>query len=265
MGGKIPPIPPKKMGMITLSLNVQLYGKNLQSVLGYCRRAISDYNMISPGDRIAVGVSGGKDSLILLSALCRLRAFLGVEYEVVGITIDPCFDNKETDYSPVAELCEKLGAKYVIRRSDLGDIIFNKRKEKNPCSLCARMRRAMLHDLAIAHGCNKLALGHHRDDAVETLMMNLFREGRIGCFRPVTWLSRKDVTVIRPLILMPEQDVANAARKCGLPIVKSKCPVDGATARTDMKRLLREMEKGEYPALRKLLFGALRKSGIDGW
>ena len=244
---------------------MQLYAKTLQSVLGYCRRAITDYDMIAPGDRIAVGVSGGKDSLVLLTALCRLRDFLGVDFEVMGITIDPCFDGKQTDYGPVEDLCKQLGAKYAIRRSDLGEIIFNKRKEKNPCSLCARMRRAMLHDMAREHGCNKIALGHHRDDAVETLMMNLFREGRIGCFRPVTWLSRKDVTVIRPLILMPEQDIANAARRSGLPIVKSKCPVDGATARTGMKRFLRELEKGEHPALRKLLFGALRKSGIDGW
>ena len=244
---------------------MQLYGKELKPVLSYCRRAITDYDMISNGDRIAVGVSGGKDSLVLLTALCRLREFLGVDYEVVGITVDPCFDGKQTNYEPVVELCEKLGAKYVIHRSDLGDIIFNKRKEKNPCSLCARMRRAMLHDMARENDCNKIALGHHRDDAVETLMMNLFREGRIGCFRPVTWLSRKDVTVIRPLILMPEQDVANAARRSGLPIVKSKCPVDGATARTQMKQFLQQLEKGEHPALRQLIFGALRKSGIDGW
>jgi tRNA(Ile)-lysidine synthase TilS/MesJ len=221
--------------------------------------------MLEDGDRVAVGVSGGKDSLVLLAALCRMREFLPVKYEVTAITIDPCFGGNETDYSPVQKLCDELGAKYVIRRTDLGNIIFNIRNEKNPCSLCARMRRAMLHDLAIANGCNKLALGHHRDDAVETLMMNLFREGRIGCFRPVTWLSRKGITAIRPLLLTPEREVVKAARRAELQIVKSKCPVDGATARTGMKKFLREMEAGEYPDLRKMLFGAIRKSGIDGW
>jgi tRNA(Ile)-lysidine synthetase-like protein len=244
---------------------MQLYTKALRPVLGYCRRAAADYNMIENGDSIAVGVSGGKDSLVLLAALCRLREFIGVDYSVTAITLDPCFGGKNTDYSPVAELCEQLGAKYIIRRTDLGKIIFETRKEKNPCSLCARMRRAMLHDMAIQNGCNKIALGHHRDDAVETLMMNLLRGGRIGCFRPVTYLSRKDLTVIRPMVLLPEQEVINAARRCELPVVKSRCPVDGETARTGMKRFLHEMEATEYPDLRKMLLGALRKSGLDGW
>ncbi|MCL2068590.1 MAG: tRNA 2-thiocytidine biosynthesis TtcA family protein [Oscillospiraceae bacterium] len=244
---------------------MQLYTKALQPVLGYSRRAIADYNMLDQDDRVAVGVSGGKDSLVLLAALCRMREFLPVRYTVTAITIDPCFGGRETDFSPVQELCGELGASYAIRRTDLGNIIFNTRKEKNPCSLCARMRRAMLHDLALQNGCNKLALGHHRDDAVETLMMNLFREGRIGCFRPVTWLSRKELTVIRPLLLTPEQEVIRAARRMELQTVKSECPVDGATARTGMKNFLREMESGEFKNLRKMLFGALRKSGINGW
>ena len=221
--------------------------------------------MLEDGDRVAVGLSGGKDSVLLLAALWRLREFLGVKFELTSLTIDPCFHGEETDYGPVTALCEQLGIRHIIRRSDLGDVVFGRREEKNPCSLCAKMRRGMLHDMALENGCNKIALGHHADDAVETFVMNLFHEARVGCFRPVTWLSRKGLTMIRPLVLIPERDIVNTVNSCGLPVVKSRCPVDGATARQDMKQFFARMESEDFPGLRDRLFGAMRRAGVDGW
>lgn len=229
------------------------------------RKAITDYSMLADGDKVAVGVSGGKDSIALLAGLCRLKKFMGIDFSIIAVTIDPCFGGAETDYSPIERLCAELGVEHIIRRSELGEIIFSKRKESNPCSLCARMRRGMLHDLCNAHGANKLALGHHYDDAVETFIMNLFHEGRVGCFQPVTYLSRKDITLIRPLIFAPEKDVSSAVRRNGLPVVKSKCPVDGATAREDTKKWLASMEKNGYPGLTKRVFGAMQRGHISGW
>lgn len=237
----------------------------MQTILGGMRRAIQQYDMIQDGDSVAVGVSGGKDSVALLAGLCRLREFAGIDYRVVALTIDPQFDGIPTDYRPIEELCKGYGADYVIRRSDLGDIIFSRRKETNPCSLCARMRRGMLHDMAKEQGCNKIALGHHYNDAVETFVMNLSIEGRIGCFQPVTYLSRKDITMIRPLVMLPEREITNAVSREGLPVVKSACPVDGATARESAKKWLEEMEQGPMKGLTKRLYGALCRSGIDGW
>jgi tRNA(Ile)-lysidine synthase TilS/MesJ len=237
----------------------------MQKILGYMRKAVIDYHMIEPGDKIAVGVSGGKDSVALLVGLCRLREFIGIDYEIHAITVDPVFDGKETDYEAVTALCESYGVTHHIRRSELGDIIFVQRKEKNPCSLCARMRRGMLHDMTKELACNKLALGHNYDDAVETFVMNLFHEGRVGCFQPVTYLSRKDLTMIRPLVFATEKDILSAVNRCQLPIVKSACPANGVTAREDTKRWLKEMERTTQPGLTKRLFGAIRRGHIDGW
>ena len=174
-------------------------------LLSHARRAVDDYNMIEDGDRIAVGISGGKDSLALLTALAGLRIFYPKKFEVIGISIDMGLEGM--DFSPVADYCEKLGVEYRIVKTEISNIIFNVRKEPNPCSLCAKMRRGALNTAAVEAGCNKVALGHHFDDVVETFMLNLFFEGRIGTFSPVTYLSRMDITVIRPLIYMPEKDV----------------------------------------------------------
>ena len=237
----------------------------MQNILGFMRKAITEYGMIENGDRVAVGLSGGKDSVVMLAGLHQLRQFIGIRYELVALTVDPCFGSVETDYGPVTALCESLGAEHVIRRSDLGDIVFNRRVEQNPCSLCARMRRGMLHDMTKAAGCNKLALGHHYNDAVETFVMNLFHEGRIGCFQPVTYLSRKDLTMFRPLIFAPDRLISSAVRRQKLPVVKSTCPVDGATARQTTKNWLAHMEKNGYPGLTKRLYGAIRRAHISGW
>lgn len=236
----------------------------MQKILGYMRKAVQEFDLIQNGDRIAVGVSGGKDSLVLLYGLCLLRRFIGIDYEVVAITLDPGFNGEQTDYSSVQTLCDELGIPYVLRRTQIGEIVFDVRKEPNPCSLCARMRRGALHDAAIEAGCNKIALGHHYDDAVETFVMNLFNEGRIGCFSPISYLSRKNLHLIRPLVFAPERDVRAAAKRSGLHIVKSKCPVDKTTSREDTKQFLAQMER-EHDGFKYRLFGAMRRQGIDGW
>lgn len=236
----------------------------MQKVLGHMRKAIQEFDLIQDGDRIAVGISGGKDSLVLLNGLALLRRFIGIEYELVAITLDPRFNGQEGDYSSVQELCDKLGVEYRIIPTDIGEIIFNIRKEPNPCSLCARMRRGALHDASIEAGCNKLALGHHYNDAVETFVMNLFNEGRIGCFSPKTYLSKKDIWLIRPMVLTSEKEIFSACRRNGLEVVKSKCPADGHTNREKTKNFLAEMEK-ENRGFTYRLFGAMRRANIDGW
>lgn len=236
----------------------------MQAMMGYMRRAIAEYQMLSDGDRVAVGVSGGKDSLVLLLGLSRLKRFIGIDYTVVGITIDPGFGGNPFDYGPVEQMCEREGIEYYIKRSDIGHVVFDVREEENPCSLCARMRRGALHDAAKEHGCNKIALGHHFDDAVETFIMNLFQEGRIGNFSPVTYMSRKDVTVVRPLVFAPEREIASAARRNQLPVLKQPCPVDGCTQRQWTKEWLVAMEK-THPGITKRLYGAMKRGHVSGW
>ena len=236
----------------------------MQEIMGYIRRAVEEYRMIEDGDTVAVGVSGGKDSVALLVGLAGVRRFIGIDFTLKAVTLDNCFNGEEGDFSPIADLCGSLGVEYILRRTDIGQIIFGERGESNPCSLCARMRRGVLHDTAKANGCNKIALGHHFDDAVETFLMNLFNEGRIGCFSPVSYLSRKDLTMIRPLIFATEREVRNAVNRAGLPVVKSKCPVDGCTERQWTKEFLYDMEK-THPGITKRIFGAIRRGHVSGW
>ena len=236
----------------------------MQQIMSQIRAAVDSYQLIQPGDRIAVGISGGKDSLVLLCALANMRKFLPMKYDLVAITVDPCFDNMQTDFRQVEELCRRLQVKYEIRRSQLGNIIFEQRKESNPCSLCARMRRGILHDMSKKHNCNKLALGHHFDDAVQTFFMNLFYGGKIGCFSPMSYLSRKDLYLIRPMVFCEESKVKSAAQRYHLPVVKSECPVDGHTCRHSTQELIKDLEK-QFPDLRRKVMGALQRADIDGW
>ncbi len=236
----------------------------MQKLISRVRAAVQKYDMIQDGDKIAIGVSGGKDSVFLLCALHSLKRYYGKKFDIVAVTIDPCFENVETDFSLIEELCNKLSIEYVIRRSDLGKIIFDDRKEKNPCSLCARMRRGMLHDITLDLKCNKIALGHHYDDAVETFLMNLLYGGNISCFSPITYLSRKDITMIRPLIFCEDKEVRKTVRKNNLPVVKSKCPVDGATSRADTTELIKELEK-DFPDIKAKILGAMQRGDISGW
>ncbi len=234
----------------------------MQKLMSYMRSAMEKYNMVQDGDRIAVGVSGGKDSMVLLAALACLRGFYPYKYELEAILMDPCFNGDETDYSKIETLCNEIGVPYIVRRTEIGKVIFETRKEKNPCSLCARMRRGVLHDEAKAAGCNKLALGHHMDDAAETFMMNLLNGGNIGCFSPVTYLSRKDITVIRPMIFARESDAMRVVKNENLPVVKSRCPADGTTERQEIKELLNSLEP-KYGDVRIKILGALQRRGID--
>ena len=235
----------------------------MQRVLSYLRRAVDEYGLISNGDRIAVGVSGGKDSVLLLCALNAFRRFCGIDFSLVGITLDMGFDEK-TDFTPLKEYFAEAGIEYHIRETRIGQIVFNYRQEDSPCSLCARMRRGALHDEAKALGCNKVALGHNRDDLLETFVMNLLYEGRLGVFAPMTYLDRKDITVIRPLALMPERDVVGAANRLGLPIIRQRCPADGDTSREETKNMLLSLEKEKRGSMNKL-FGAIRRSHLNGW
>jgi len=234
----------------------------MKRLLSFVRRAVDDYQMIDEGDRIAVGVSGGKDSLALLSALAEMRRFYPKKYQVVAITVDMGFEGM--DYSKIESFCREKNVEYVIEKTEIAKIIFDVRKEPNPCSLCAKMRRGSLHAAAQAAGCNKVALGHHYDDAVETFMMNLFFEGRLGCFSPKSYLSNRKITLIRPMLYAMEKDVMYFARRQELPVVESKCPEDHATERENMKKLLSELEKTNK-GVKHRIFNAMCKSEIDGF
>ncbi len=236
--------------------------ENTKRILSYTRRAVDDYEMIRDGDKIAVGVSAGKDSLTLLCALASLRRFYPKKFELCAITVDMGFEG--TDFTPIRELCEKLDVPYHVVPTEIQKIIFEVRKEKNPCSLCAKMRRGALHTAAKELGCNTVALGHHFDDVVETFMLNLFFEGRLGCFQPVTYLSRMDIRLIRPMIYMPEKDVRYFANSTVLPVIKSPCPADGNTQREEMKQLLAKLDR-ENKGLRYRIFGAIQRGEIDGF
>ena len=236
--------------------------ENIKRVLSYTRRAVDDYEMIREGDKIAVGVSAGKDSLTLLCALASLKRFYPKKFELCAITVDMGFDG--ADFSSIAKLCEELDVPYHVVPTEIQKIIFEVRKEKNPCSLCAKMRRGALHGDSKKHGCNKVALGHHFDDAVETFMLNLFFEGRLGCFSPVSYLSRTELRLIRPMIYLPEKDVRYFANKAELPVIKSPCPADGNTQREEMKQLLQKLDR-ENKGLRYRIFGAMQRGEISGF
>ena len=236
----------------------------MQQLMSRMRAAMEKYDMIAPGDVVAVGVSGGKDSLALLYALCEMRRFYPVPYAVTAVSVDPCFFGQPTDYSGIESLCGTLGVPFTVRRTELYHVVFETREESNPCSLCARMRRGILHDESKAAGANKLALGHHMDDAAETFLMNLLSGGTVGSFKPVTYLSRKDITVIRPMIFASEKDVARAARQLELPVIKSPCPMDKTSERERVKQLIRELEQ-TYPAISEKIAGAMQKDHISGW
>ncbi len=234
----------------------------LQSITGHVRRAIEDYNMIEDGDKIAIGLSGGKDSLTLLYSLANLKRYYNKKFEIIAITVHPGSDTFKTD--KLEKLCKELDVKYIVYHSDLSKIVFDIRKEKNPCSLCANLRRGILNSIAVENGCNKVALGHHLDDAIETLLMSMFLNGKIYTFSPVTYLSKSKLTVIRPLIYVYEKETRALSRDLQFPVVGKCCPADGFTKREYMKELVNNLRK-DIPKVRENLIGAIKRSDIPGW
>ncbi|MHB8130678.1 MAG: tRNA 2-thiocytidine biosynthesis TtcA family protein [Mobilitalea sp.] len=234
----------------------------LQQLLGYTRKALEDYQMIEDGDKIAIGISGGKDSLTLLYAMSGLQRFYPKKFELEAITVNMGF--KELDFSAVASLCKDLGINYTVVESDIAEIIFDLRKESNPCSLCAKMRKGAFNIKAKELGCNKEAYAHHYDDVIETVMMSLIYEGRFHCFSPVTYLDRSDITLIRPLIYVEEHDIKGFRNANNLPVVKNPCPVDGYTKREYIKQMIKSLNS-ESPGLRERLFHAIQSSDVSGW
>ena len=238
----------------------------MNKILSLTRRCVEDYNMISPSDRIAVGVSGGKDSLMLLAALAKLREFYPIPYTVEAFTLDMGHADgiEPLDFSPVGALCQELEVPYTILNSEIQHIIFDLRREKNPCSMCAKMRRGALHAALQERGISKIALGHHYDDAVETFFMSLIFEGRLSCFQPVTYLDRTGITQIRPLLYCGENLIRNTARRLALPVVENRCPADGNTKRQEIKELIYELQ-GRYPGLKARAFGAMQRLPLPAW
>ncbi len=234
----------------------------MKKTLGCIRKADTDFGMIENGDRIAVGVSGGKDSLLLLHALSLYRKFSHKDFSLQAVTVS--LGLEPFDLSGVRTLCADLDVPYIVKETQIGDIIFNYRREKNPCALCAKMRRAVLANTCVENRCTKLALGHHREDAIETLLMSLFYEGRFHTFHPKTKMSRTGVTVIRPLIYLPESHVRHMDRILSLPVVASPCPVNGKTVRADMEELIRQMKK-RFPDAPERFLHALQHEPYDLW
>jgi len=233
----------------------------MQKLMGLVRRCVQDYNMIAEGDRIGVGVSGGKDSVALLVLLAQLRKYNDKAFDVEAITIDMGLG---MDYSPIAQLCEQLDVKFNLVNTEIGPIIFDHRKEKNPCSMCAKMRRGALNQAILDRGMNKLALGHHYDDAVETFMMSLIYEGRISCFQPVTDLDRTGIIQIRPMLYIHEKTVDSFVTRNQLPVITNRCPVDKYTKREEIKQLVYDLSS-TYPDLKERIFGAMQRFPLPEW
>ena len=234
----------------------------MKKTLGCIRKADHDFNLIESGDRVAVGISGGKDSLLLLHALSLYRQFSHKDFSLYAITVT--LGLEPFDLSRIRALCDQLGIEYIVQETEIGKIIFDYRQEKNPCALCAKMRRAVLANTCVEYNINKLALGHHREDAIETLLMSLFNEGRFKTFHPKTRMSRTGITVIRPLIYLPESHVKHMAKVLDLPVVKSPCPADGNTDRQKMKDLMQDLRK-VYPDANERFLHALQQDRYDLW
>lgn len=233
----------------------------MKKILSYARRAIEDYSMIQENDMIAVGVSGGKDSLALLNMFHHLKMFYPKKFDFIGVTLDLGYENN--DFSPIEKMCEQKGIKYKVVKTNIKQVVFDIRNEKNPCSLCAKLRSGAINGAALDLGCNKVALGHHFEDVIETFFLSLFFEGRVHSFSPVTNLDRKGIHLIRPLVYTPESVIRGAAKRLEFPVCKNLCPVDGTTKRQDMKDFINEKAK-EDRHFKDRIFNAIQSS-VDGW
>lgn len=234
----------------------------MQKILGYMRKAIEEYNMIEDGDKIAVALSGGKDSTTMLLGLKNLQRFYPKKFEIIGVTINPGFDFFDSSY--LRNLCEELNIPFFEELSHTKEIVFDIRNEKNPCSLCANLRRGILNSVAIREGCNKIALGHNEDDVLETFFLNLLYAGSINTFAPVSYMDRSKITLIRPLIFAPEKYIKNFTKRNNIQLMQKCCPMDGVSKREDMKLLIQQFQK-EIPTVRANLYGAIKRGNLKGW
>jgi len=234
----------------------------MQRILSYMMKAIKDYNMIEDGDKIAVGLSGGKDSITLLMGLKALQKFYAKKFEVIAISVNPGFEFFSSEF--LKKTCENIGVQYIEEPSHVKEIVFDIRKEKNPCSLCANLRRGILSSTAIREGYNKIALGHNEDDVLETFFLNLLYGGKIGTFAPVSYMDRSKITVIRPLIYAPEKSIKTFIKQNNIEVMPKACSMDGASKREAMKKLIWQFQK-EIPTVKANLYGAIKRSNIKGW
>lgn len=234
----------------------------MQRMLSYIRKAIDDYSMIEDGDKIAVGLSGGKDSITLLMGLKALQRFYDKKFDLIAISVNPGFDFFNSEF--LQATCDRIGVQYVEEKTHIKEIVFDIRKEKNPCSLCANLRRGILNSVAIREGCNKIALGHNEDDVLETFFLNLLYGGSIGTFAPKSYMDRSGITLIRPLIYAPEKSIKTFVKKNNIEVMLKCCPMDGVSKREDMKNLIHELQK-DIPMVKTNIYGAIKRSNIKGW
>ncbi|MFR5683453.1 MAG: tRNA 2-thiocytidine biosynthesis TtcA family protein [Clostridia bacterium] len=234
----------------------------MQRILSYLRKAIDEYEMIEDGDKIAVALSGGKDSITLLMALKNLQIFYPQKFDIIAVSVNPGFEFFNSDF--LRKTCDNLKVPYVEEISHIKEIVFDIRKEKNPCSLCANLRRGILNSVATREGCNKIALGHNEDDVLETFLLNLFYNGNVSCFAPVSYMDRSKITLIRPLIYAPEKEIKRFIKKNQIEVMPKNCPMDGISKREDMKRMIYDLER-QIPNVRSNLYGAVVRSHIKGW
>lgn len=234
----------------------------MQKILGYMRRAIDDYNMIQDGDKIAVALSGGKDSISMLMGFKNLQRFYPKKFEIIAVTINPGFEFFDASF--LQKLCDELEIKFIEEQTHIKEIVFDMRNEKNPCSLCANLRRGILNSVALREGCNKIALGHNEDDVLETFFLNLLYGGSINTFAPISYMDRSEITLIRPLVYAPEKYIRNFVKRNNIQIMPKACPMDGVSKREDIKNLIFSLQK-DIPTLRANLYGAIKRAQINGW
>lgn len=234
----------------------------MQKILGYMRKAIDNYNMIEEGNKIAVALSGGKDSVTMLMGLKNLQRFYPKKFDIIAVTINPGFEGFDTDL--LKNICKNIDVPLVIEDGHMKEIVFDIRQEKNPCSLCANIRRGMLNSIALREGCNKIAVGHNEDDVLETFIMNLFYAGSINTFAPISYMDRSKMTLIRPLIYAPEKYIRNFVKRNNIIIMPKACPMDGVSKREDIKNLLKNLQK-DIPNIRANLYGAIKRGKVNGF
>ena len=234
----------------------------MQKILGYLRKAIENYNMIEEGDKIASGLSGGKDSITLLMGLKALQKFFPKHFEIIAVSVNPGFEFFDTSF--LQKVCDDIEVEYVEADSHIKEIVFDIRKEKNPCSLCANLRRGILNSTAIEHNCNKIALGHNEDDVLETFFLNMLYAGNLSTFAPVSYMDRSKITLIRPLVYAPEKEIKKFIKRTNISVMPKNCPMDGVSKREYMKDLLYKFTV-EIPNVRANLIGAIKRAEINGW